>query len=369
MNVDILFEFGSLNGGEQSMLALLPLLRARGVRIRALAPPEGDLASALRSLDFELIPFRLDAEAPFARRQEQLGKVLWKITPNLLHANSVSMARLSGSIVAPLLPSIAHLRDIVRLNRTTVSELNKHRRLLAVSEATRKFHIDQGVYPDLCRVMYNGVDLERFRPTTPDGTLHRELGIPDRAPILTSIGQIGLRKGQNELMDILSPIFFRRPDVHLIFVGRRWSEKQESIRYEEDLRRKAALEPFCGRVRFLGVRDDIPRILNESTLLVHSARQEPLGRVLLEAAACGVPIVAKDVGGTREIFPNERTSAWIVAPDAPEKFREAVDTLLDEREFRDRLGRSARREAETRFSRETAASELHRHYEAVLSGE
>lgn len=362
------------------MLALLPLLRKRGVRIRAVAPPEGDLASTLQSLDFELIPLQLDAETPFARRQEQLGKVLWKIAPNLLHANSVSMARLSGSIVAPHLPSIAHLRDIIRLNRTTVSELNKHRRILAVSEATRNFHVGQGVLPDLCRVMYNGVDLEHFRPATPDGTLRLELGIPAHAPILTSIGQIGLRKAQNELMDILLPTFFRRSDVHLIFIGRRWSEKEESIRYEEELRRKSSREPFRDRVHFLGVRDDIPRILNESTILVHSARQEPLGRVLIEAAASGVPVVAKDVGGTREIFPdsrpetaenipNKRASAWVVDPNVPEKFREAVDTLLESRELRNRLGQSARREAETRFSRENAASELYRHYEAVLSGE
>ena len=98
-----------------------------------------------------------------------------------------------------------------------------------------------------------------------------------------------------------------------LIIGQRFSEKEESRQFEAGLH-QAGAGPLAGRIHFLGVRDDIPEILNELTLLVHPARQEPLGRVLLEAAAAGVAVVATDVGGTREIFPPESDSACLFRP-------------------------------------------------------
>lgn len=385
MKVDVLCEFGSRNGGENSMLALLPPLRRRGVRFRVVAPPQGPLADAVRALDVELIPFEYEAGQSLFRRREQLGKLLWQIQSKIVHANSIAMGRIAMPVVADLAtPSLVHLRDIVRLNRTAIRDLNRFRRMLAVSEATRRFHVEQGIYARACHVVYNGVDLERFRPGKSTGYLHQELGLPPDARLLAVIGQIGLRKGQDRLIESLSPIFMERPDVHLLVVGRRWSAKEESVRFEREIRQRAEREPFRHRVRdrvhFLGVRDDIPRLLNELTLLVHPARQEPLGRVLLEAAACGVAVVATDVGGTREIFPDSlftppfdrpdrSASARIVASEVPGLFQRAVESLLGSEATRRRLGAAARRRVEEQFSSEIAADALFRHYQAVLTDE
>ena len=71
----------------------------------------------------------------------------------------------------------------------------------------------------------------------------------------------------------------------------------------------------------MGVRSDVDRMLGEATLLVHPARQEPLGRVLLEAAAAGIAVVTTTVGGTREIFPPDRNAAILVPPTIPSRWR------------------------------------------------
>ena len=71
---------------------------------------------------------------------------------------------------------------------------------------------------------------------------------------------------------------------------------------------------------------------------MHPARQEPLGRVLLEAAAAGVAVVATDVGGTREIFPPEADAARLVPPDDADALAAAMLELLGNRELRGRLG-------------------------------
>ena len=112
-----------------------------------------------------------------------------------------------------------------------------------------------------------------------------------------------------------------------LVIGQRFSGKAESRQFEDRLH-QAAAGPLAGKVHFLGVRDDVPRILNELTLLVHPARQEPLSRVLLEAAAAGLAIVATDVGGTREIFPPESEVACLVPPDDVQAMSAAIGRLL-----------------------------------------
>lgn len=375
MNLAVLCEFGSLNGGEHSLLALLPLLRRRGITIRPIAPPRGPLAEALHALDLEPVPFETETDRSLPSRRARLETVLKNLSPDLLHANSVSMSRLAGPVAQSLrLPSLGHLRDIIRLSKAMIGDIDRHDRILAVSDATRQFHVAQGLDPGRVHVLYNGVDPIRFAPGEPTGYLHRQEKIPPGTPLLATIGQIGLRKGQNRLLDALEPVFRRHEDVHLLLVGRRWSEKEESVLFEKTLQDRAARAPFRGRVRFLGRREDVDRLLVELTALVHPARQEPLGRVLLEAASCGVPVIATEVGGTREIFPvsySVRSSrpdapgpaqAILVHPDCPDMLTEAVEAILADADLRNRLGHAARRRALAAFSSERAAAELYDHY-------
>ena len=182
-----------------------------------------------------------------------------------------------------------------------MDDLNGHARLLAVSRAAREFHVAQGLAAERTHVLYNGVDTQRFCPRSATGWLHRQLGIPESSMLVGTIGQLGPRKGQDVLLPRQSLIHCL-PNVHYVLVGERHSSKGESRQYEMQLH-AVAKGALSGRVHFLGFRNDVPRLLNELDLLVHPARQEPLGRVLLEAAAAGVAVIATDVGGTREIFP------------------------------------------------------------------
>ena len=116
----LLCEYPTLNGGERSMLATLGGLRAAGYAVAAMAPPQGPLAEALAASGIELLPFQCRAadgsRLPQGRLREELAQVLRRRRPALLHANSLAMGRLSGPVAAELqLPSIAHLRDIVKL--------------------------------------------------------------------------------------------------------------------------------------------------------------------------------------------------------------------------------------------------------------
>jgi glycosyltransferase involved in cell wall biosynthesis len=116
----------------------------------------------------------------------------------------------------------------------------------------------------------------------------------------------------------------------------------------------------------LGERHDMARIYPELDLVLHPARQEPLGRVLLEAAACGRAIVATDVGGTREIFPPDALAAVLVAPGSAAELAEAAAVLLGDGATRAALGAAARRRAESAFDIDAIGPQIVEHYRQVL---
>jgi len=369
----LLCEYGTLGGGERSMLATLGAVQSAGFTPTVVAPADGPLSKELRRREVEVQTFALrDAEAnrlSQSQLREELGRLIRRRRPDLLHANSLAMGRLSGPIAAELgLPSISHLRDIIKLSSRAVADLNCHTRLLAVSEATRDFHVAGGLAAEKTHVLYNGVDLDRFRPRPASGYLHRQLDLPAGVPLIGTIGQICLRKGQDVLVQAAVALGNEWEDVHYLIVGERYSEKDESRRFEAELH-AAAAGALAGRLHLLGYRHDVAEILNELTLLVHPARQEPLGRVLLEAAAAGVPVVATDAGGTAEIFPPASRSARLIPPDDPPALAAAVGELIGDQRQRRRLGEAARRRAEDAFEVNRAAAGLVRHYRDVVRDE
>lgn len=393
------------------MLATLEGVAAAGFHAVVAAPPLGPLADVLRQRGIDHVPWRVAEAAGVrpaqARLREGLTSLLAHVRPDLLHANSLSMGRLSGPVnIAAGVPGIAHLRDIVKLSRAAIADLNCHRRLLAVSQAVREFYAGNAARPlhdrdpvarslrdrgpgarsdppvprtgsrsapatldgeipaDKLHVLYNGVDLDEFRPRPATCDLHRELGLPETALLAGTIGQIGPRKGQDVLVRTAALLAGTLPELHWLIVGERHSEKAESREFEAGLHRAA--EGLPGRLRFLGRRSDVPRLLNGLAVLVHPARQEPLGRVLLEAAASGVPTVATAVGGTCEIFPPGSGSAILVPPDDPHALAEGVYRLLTEPALRPRVAAAARRRAEEAFDVRQSVAGLVGHYREVL---
>jgi glycosyltransferase involved in cell wall biosynthesis len=369
----LLCEHPTLLGGERSVLAVLGAVTHEDFLVTVAAPPEGPLAEACREQGLEVLPL-VSRDAGGNRmsqrqRRDRIAQHIATARPDLLHANSLAMGRLVGPVAAELgVPSIAHVRDIIRLSAQAVADVNRNTRLLAVSNATRAFHVAGhaaagGLSAEKTHVLYNGVDLERFRPREATGFLHRQLGLSPDVPLAGAIGQIGLRKGHDLLARAAAILAGELPELHYVIVGRRWSDKAESRRFEADLH--AAAQGLPGRFHFLGVRDDVERILVELTLLVHPARQEPLGRVLLEGAAAGVAIVATDVGGTAEIFPPQSRAARLVPPDDADALAAAILELMSDEPLRARLAAQARRRAEEAFDAKRAAARLIKHYREV----
>lgn len=346
------------------MLAVVDELSSRlqPFEFVAIAPPAGPLIEALQQRNISHAPLSFfDANGQrrsHADVEGDLQRVLPDAGPALVHANSLSMGRRLGRIANSLsIPCTAHLRDIIRLSAAAIRDLNCNRRLVAVSRATREAHVGQGLEESRTHVIHNGIDCERFAPRPSTGWLKRELGLPTSAFLIANIGQIGLRKGQTVLAEAAVSAARELPDAHYLLIGERHSAKAESIEFEQQIAATFTAGGLGDHLHHLGYRADIAGLLNEIDLLVHTARQEPLGRVLLEAAAAGVPIIATNVGGTSEIL-EDGVSACLVPPDNVECLSRALVEMVMDRQRREQFQIAARKRIEQNFTIAQAADSL-----------
>jgi len=248
----LFFEYATLNGGEISMLAMLEALGQAEFEFVAAAPAFGMLAGRLEQCGVRVLPLTLRNTQGNKRSVEQINSHLLElvthVSPDLVHSNSLSMGRMVGRIASQLpIPCTSHLRDIIKLSKTAVSDLNRNAGLIAVSNATKQFHAEQGVLSEKLQVIYNGVDSEQFRPAPATGILKQELGLGAGDVLLANIGQICLRKGQTLLAQAAVSLAGEFPDANYLFIGQRYSQKAESIEYEKTIRlifQQAGIRPI-----------------------------------------------------------------------------------------------------------------------------
>jgi glycosyltransferase involved in cell wall biosynthesis len=374
--IDLLFEFPTLNGGERSMLSVLAQLTGRdGIVFRALCPYLGPLAEALAKLGVSVTPFAVRGPGDVGRSRQDLLAELTEYCadhrPTIVHANSLAMSRLLGQLDVSRLqqPPIrsGHLRDIIRLSGKAIRDLNQNDGLIAVSEATKRCHVDRGLNSDRCRVIYNGVDTLRFQPG-PGAASRQELlpGISEDAVVILNVGQICLRKAQLFLAEWVCRTLKRRNDLHLVLAGERHSQKAESVEFEQAIEQTFADAGYRQHLHLLGYRSDVHQLMNASDLLVHVAHQEPFGRVLLEAAASGLPIIATDVGGTRELLQHQ-VDALLIRPDSQQDLTAAFEQLMSAPELQIRLADAARTKIEQHFTVVHAAEKLFSFWKSLIA--
>jgi glycosyltransferase involved in cell wall biosynthesis len=148
-------------------------------------------------------------------------------------------------------------------------------------------------------VVGNGVDSRRFQPMAKDDA-RRTLGLAAGAKVLVTVGGLVERKGFHRVIACLPELCGRFPDLHYLAVGSAGPEGD----YSPNLRAQVAALGLEQRVRFLGALppDEVRSAMSAADVMVLASSNEGWANVLLEAMACGVPVVATDVGGSAEVI-------------------------------------------------------------------
>jgi glycosyltransferase involved in cell wall biosynthesis len=205
--------------------------------------------------------------------------------------------------------------------------------VLAPSATTAAALRERGFGPSPIEVLRNGVDAERFHPGSRNEAVRA--GIGDGRVLLLYAGRVGREKGLAALADGYRRLRQRRDDVHLVVVG--------DGPYRGEMER--ALGPTASFLGFLH-GEALARVVASCDLLLFPSETDTLGRVVIEAQACGVPAVVKTGGPAECLAPG--LSGLVVDRGDERAFWEAVVALVDDPARRRAMGRAARGFAEGR---------------------
>ena len=210
------------------------------------------------------------------------------------------------------------------------------------------------------RVVYNPVDLTRFDRSRIDRSAMRvRLGLPDDAFVLGVVGQITPWKGQQEAVQVLARLRSMNRDARLLIVGEpkfvSAATRYDNRAYYAELERTIAAEGLSDRVRLLGERSDVPDLMGALDVMLVPSWEEPFGRVVIEAMALRLVVVATNVGGPSEII-HDGIDGIVLAPRETERWAETIADLIDSPQWRVRLGdAAAHRAADFALPRHVAA--------------
>lgn len=187
-------------------------------------------------------------------------------------------------------------------------------------------------------VVPNGVDLVRFRPDGPATDLKGPLGLPASGPLVGMVGVLAPWKGHDVFLGAAARVLQDMPTAGFLIVGDEAYQTHGHAGWRAHLQEEARRLGVAHAARFLGWREDVPEILRALDIAVHaSVRPEPFGRVLAEAQACGIPVVAARGGGTGEVVAEGETGL-LVAPGDEAALAAAILALLADAPRRRAMG-------------------------------
>lgn len=212
------------------------------------------------------------------------------------------------------------------------------------------------------RVIYDGLDLERFRPTRARDDVREELGISRDAPVVGVVGNIQEWKGQHVFLQAMVEVVRAYPTAVALVVG---GAHRSGRSYADSLRKFVAENGLGKSVVFTGARQDVPDIMNAMDVIVHSSvRGEPFGRVIIEGMSVGRPVVATRAGGVPE-FVHDGVDGLLVQPGDPAELARVLVRLLEDPDLRRRLSRGAE-EAVRNFTLERHVEQMTRLYDHIV---
>ena len=340
----------TISGAEHSLLDLLSGVRDRVEPL--LCCPEGSLASAARELG---VPVCITSEISLSFRREtrqvvrgvrdvglaarDIALAARRFRADVVHANSAraglaAIAARAGGAPSPLV----HVRDGIpegAAGRLVTSFILHGARFVLANSHYTASRLDADGSPKL-RVVYNSVDLDRFRPASSTRDAVREqLGL-GTAPTLGVVAQLTPWKGQDDAIRTFEIVSRHLPEACLLLIGdvkfHGPATRYDNRSYAESLHR---LAEECGvqeRVKFLGERHDVPELLGALDVLMVPSWEEPFGKTVLEAMAAGVPVIATEVGGPSEVLENGVTGI-LLRPRDPQLWADAAIRVLDDTAF------------------------------------
>jgi glycosyltransferase involved in cell wall biosynthesis len=237
--------------------------------------------------------------------------------------------------------------------------LKKADKVIAVSGATREYVLKLGADKKKTSVIYNGVDEEFFHPIDRE-RCREKLGLPKNDTIILSVRRLVYKNGLNTLIEAASHLVRKRHNILFLLVGtgpdRGFIEKRiKELRLSNNV-----------KLAGLAADEQLPYYYNAADcFVIPSSSGEGLPMVLLEAMACGLPLISTISGGTAEII-REDVNGFLAPPRDSEALAKAIIKAISSREANLAIGKENRRTIEKRFTWDNNMEQLKKIYKEYL---
>ncbi|MFZ2103337.1 MAG: glycosyltransferase family 4 protein [Oricola sp.] len=333
-----------LSGVTSTIVQLIPAQRAAGLSIAAFGPGLPETVARMRYRDLVRLWKR-----PADRRFR-----VWH-------------ARRNTEIVGGLI-----LRDVLRMPIRIVftsASQRRHKRftkwlIARVDAVISTSHKTAAYLERSSTVIHHGIDLDRFHPPADRAAAKKAVGLSPGSKIVGCFGRIRRQKGTDLFAEALFAPLRAMPDWIAIIAGRTTAEHKG---FEAELRAHIAGEGLSDRILFVGEHRDIERWYQALDLFIAPQRWEGFGLTPLEAMACGVPVIATDVGAFSELIVEGETGHILRDLEAA-TMRAASERLMHDDTRRTKMGVDARRHVEAAFSLEREVRQLNAVYDSVAAG-
>jgi len=330
-----------LGGGEHSFLDLLSQLPQEW-HVLTVLPEDGELAVRLREKGIQTRIIPLPSLRPWfafniLASLRAYYDLCCKTSVSLIYANG-SRAAFYGGIVGRIIntPIIWHCRiaesdiylDCIFLRLSTKIVANSH------ATATR---FKQNSSSKI-EVVYNGVDIRWLR----DRIDHKPDLIQNDWKIILVVARISKWKRHDLVLSAFERIAGSDPNVHLVCLG---SMDELEPDWWNCLQERSRQSTFSNRIHWVGHVEDVRPWYRAAYMLVLASENEPFGRVLVEAMACGLPVVATKSGGVPEIV-RDGLDGLLVTPGNADELANAIFRILKDNPLRVQLSSSAKKRAE-----------------------
>ncbi len=360
-----------ISGAEKHVVVLSNRLLRRGHEVLTVCPRGNWLPGQLREASVPL--WEHNIRGLYA--VQCLAAVLRYVRANridLIHTH-LTKATYIGYVIGRLtgLPVVTslHTRTTDLVYRRLLPGPNN--RIITVSNFLREMLIRQGIPASMLTTIYNGTEFfeseqhasspaskEPSSGSAPDLPIRAELSLPKDAELIGLFGHVDEQKGHPLLVQAARAIVDRRPRAYFVFIG------QAEPRMQRMLWEMASADGIADRLRYTGIRNDIPRLMDEMDVVTVPSQIESFGMVIIEAMARRKAVVAARVGGIPELITHGETG--VLVDRNPAELANALVALLDNPEERNRLGRQGFEHARSHFSAETMAQNIEALYGSML---
>jgi len=298
-------------------------------------------------------------------------KIIEDFKPNILHVHTATPMGPVGLFLKkkfniPLICSLrgSDINTYPHYNwltlRQTKGVISKTDQLITVSKALKKEVEKIAIPKHKIQVIYNGCDLEKFRPKQTLRIITRKkLNIPENSDVLIFVGGLKKEKGVNELIESFISLSNKNPNLYLIIIG---DGSQKSFLIQKIS--QAKLENKCHLIS-QQPHHKIPDLLNASDILILPTYNEGLPNVVIEAMACSLPVITTRVGGIPELIKNGKTGILIDKKDIL-SLKKSILKLIENKQIRIKMGYNERRIIKQKFSWKKNAENVKKIYEELI---